>query len=82
MKKKLFLAIGIVSFAVVIAFNINANFSNNVEQNLALANVEALAQGEYIEIGVPCYDCNSWFCIWIWSDGSYDYMANVRAMGS
>ena len=49
MKKKLFLVIAVIAFAVAIAFNVNANLSNNVEQNLALANVEALAQSESVD---------------------------------
>ena len=75
MKKKLFLVIGIVAFAVAIAFNINANLSNNSEQNLALANIEALAQGELIRgdglcmniyVNTVCYYPDNYAVIGIW----------------
>ena len=45
-KGKVFVAIGVVAFAIAVAFNINTNFSSSIEQSLTLANIEALANGE------------------------------------
>lgn len=46
MKNKIFSIISVAAFALVVALNINANISNNAKNNVALANVEALAMGE------------------------------------
>lgn len=47
MKKKVLSIIGVVAVAIAVAVNINAtNISNNVNSDVTLANVEALAFGE------------------------------------
>ena len=46
MKKKIISIIGVVTFAVAVAFNINAGLSNGTDIDIMLANVEALGQGE------------------------------------
>ena len=61
MKKKIFSIITIVTFALIVAFNINTNLSNNVEQNLILANIEALAQGESGNTCTPIGTTEAWF---------------------
>ena len=47
-KNKVFSAIGVVAFAIAVAFNMNVNakLNGNSDMDIALDNVEALAQGE------------------------------------
>ncbi|GHT22166.1 hypothetical protein FACS189430_03530 [Bacteroidia bacterium] len=45
MKKRIFSTAGVATFAVAMAFNINAGISSNAATDIALANVEALVQG-------------------------------------
>jgi len=47
MKKKFFGGIAILAIATMAAFNVNMNTQNENLSDLNLANVEALAQGEY-----------------------------------
>ena len=49
-RNKILAAIGVVAFAVAMAFNINASLNSNSEMNFTLANVEALARGELGEV--------------------------------
>ena len=46
LNKKVLSIIGVSAFAVAIAFNMNTNVNNNKGVDVALSNVEALAQGE------------------------------------
>lgn len=55
MKKKIFGAAFIIAIAVVAALNINLNTVRNSAGDLALANVEVLAQAE-ISPGDACYN--------------------------
>lgn len=57
-KIKMVLYIVVVVFAAIIAFNVNVGEVNN---DLTLANVEALAQGESSD---PYYWCNYFGCIY------------------
>jgi len=71
MKKKILGITLIVTLAVVAAFNINLNKSN-AKGDLAMANVEALAQAEVVPVAdeVTCYstfnNCWFWDCSTIW----------------
>ncbi len=63
MKIKFLSIIGVVAFAVALAFSINANLNNNAEINVVLANVEALVLGEnYYDCmaGCPGDFCNAY----------------------
>ena len=54
MKTKIFGGIAIVAIAVAVALNVNmVNKKSDKASLLALANVEALAQGEIIEVDDP-----------------------------
>jgi len=55
MKKKIFGVTLIVTLAVVAAFNINVNKLKNCSGDLALSNVEALADDETIDCQVKVY---------------------------
>ena len=60
MKKKIFGGIAIVAIAVAVALNVNmVNKKSDNASLLALANVEALAEGEFTRIGND--DSNPYF---------------------
>ena len=55
MKKIIFSIFGVVAFTAMVAFNMNVSLnSSNLEMDITIANVEALAQGEGI-----CSDCSA-----------------------
>ena len=45
-RNKIFAAIGVIAFTVIIAFNVNIGLRNNEQNNLILSNIEALAKDE------------------------------------
>ena len=46
MKKKVFSFLGLVAIVGVVVFNVSMNLSNSAQNDLLLANIEALARGE------------------------------------
>jgi hypothetical protein len=58
MKKKFFGALVVVAIAVGAMINVNLNKSNNHAGNLALANVEALADCEITRGGTTILSCS------------------------
>ena len=81
MKKKIIGGIAALAFAIAITMNLNIAKSNTNMSDMMLANIEALAKPEVIaiiEVGFPCYDCTNCGCIWIWSDGTWDGMFEVK----
>ena len=61
MKKKVFVFIGVIAFAVAVAFNSNVGLKSNAEM-LILNNVEALAQIECTAFETCGSGCNGEFC--------------------
>lgn len=55
MKKNVFLIIGVIAFAGVIAFNVSENLRSSSLSDIALANVEALARNEGGGSSLDCY---------------------------
>ncbi|WP_080904330.1 NVEALA domain-containing protein [Parabacteroides sp. Marseille-P3160] len=55
MKKKIFDGIVILAIAAVATFNINLSSQENKLSGIALANIEALASGEWTGDGWTCF---------------------------
>ena len=63
-KNKAFAGIGVFAFALFMALNMNASINGNSNMDIALANVEVLAQGEINpECENGCIDeCGKCYC--------------------
>lgn len=71
MRKKLFAAMFVAVVAVVASYNVYQSQNTNTLSDLALANVEALAGGEWG--GNDCFmDTFTWQCT-PWASGSHCY---------
>ena len=72
MKKNFIRTAFVAVFALMTGYSVYASQQEKTMSDLALANVEALAQGEVI-IGTPCREtCINCWCIYggdIWVDG-------------
>lgn len=72
MKKSILKISMVATLAAITGYGIYAYQTENTLSDIALANVEALAQGEVI-IGTPCREtCINCWCIYggdIWVDG-------------
>jgi hypothetical protein len=60
MKKIILSALGVAALGAAVVFNFKAGLSSNAKNDMALANIEALAQGETSEefkkLGCECAD--------------------------
>ena len=59
--KKIIISLSVISFALVVAVNINSSLNGNAEIDMSLANVEALANGES---SPRIYCCHNGDCAW------------------
>lgn len=65
MKKKIFGSLAILTIALIVAFNVNLSTKkSNMTSLLALANVEALADGETVYIHCIAYPECECFANW------------------
>jgi hypothetical protein len=70
MKKKICGAVIMAAIALVSGWNISRSTSETTLSDVAIANVEALAQEIYV--GHPCaHVCCGW-CMYFWDDGTVD----------
>ncbi|GHT71297.1 hypothetical protein FACS189455_2770 [Bacteroidia bacterium] len=60
MKKIVFAGIAVLAITATVVFNVNLNAQGEKLADVSLANVEALADGEY-PIGPYLNNCYSWF---------------------
>ena len=69
MEKKIFSFIGAIVIAIAVAFNVSVNLGGSSLSDIALANVEALAQNEGGNEGIYA----AWACImYLWSDFDWE----------
>jgi hypothetical protein len=68
MKKVVFPILGAAAIAAGAVFNFSTGINNGVKDDVALANVEALAHGE-VDLGRGCVHTLPLLCVW--PDGYY-----------
>ena len=62
MKRKVFLILGVVAIATAVMFKVNMDLRDDSISNLALANIEALAQSEGGDMFNDCASVGYWYC--------------------
>jgi hypothetical protein len=77
MKKYILGGVAAVVIAVLTVVNVSLNSQSENLLSDALANVEALAQGE-ISVGTPCYSWYAHFCIQYWPEPDWELWLNYE----